>query len=70
MVDGHRKPVLSVAFSPNGKIVASGGSDDTIQIRDTQTGQLIQTMKGNGITARSLAFSPDGKMMASGYYAG
>ena len=38
--------VDSVIFSPNGKIIASGGNDNTIRLWDTQSGKQIQTFIG------------------------
>jgi WD40 repeat protein len=59
-------PVLSVAFSPDGKTLASGDYDKNIILWDVKTGQSIYTLSGHSDIVRILAFSPDGKKLASG----
>ena len=60
-------PVNSVAFSPDGKLVASGSDDNTIRFWDTATGrQRGKPLEGHSSPVRSVAFSPDGKLVASG----
>jgi WD40 repeat protein len=63
--DSHA--VLSVAFSPDGKILASGSADDTVTLWDLASGQLIgQLLQGHSDVVTSVAFSPDGKILVSG----
>ena len=59
---GHGLDVRSVAFSPDGKRLASVSSDDTVKVWDAQTGQELLTFQGGG---ESVAFSPDGHRLAS-----
>src|SRR5262249_48766716 len=59
-------PVLSVAFSPDGKRIVSGSEDRTLKVWDAQTGQETRTLEGHTGIVYSVAFSPDGKRIASG----
>jgi parallel beta-helix repeat protein len=63
---GHTSYVLSVAFSPDGKVLASGSGDTTIKLWDVATGTLLRTLQGHTDFVFSVAFSPDGKILASG----
>ena len=44
---GHTSIVNSVAFSPDGKIVASGGSDNSIKLWSVKTGQMLKSLEGH-----------------------
>ena len=55
-----------VAFSPDGKQVASGSYDKTVRLWDASTGAQLQKLKGHSGIVTSVAFSPDGKQVASG----
>jgi WD40 repeat protein len=62
---GHSEAVTAVAFSPNGRIFASGSGDRTIKVWDVSSGRELRTLRQpDWIT--TLAFSPDGLTLASG----
>ncbi|MGB9596295.1 MAG: protein kinase domain-containing protein [Candidatus Poribacteria bacterium] len=63
---GHIESISSLAFSPNGSMIASGSRDSTIKIWDSQTGQLIKTLAGQRNFITSIAFSPDSSSIVCG----
>ncbi|EXA29668.1 hypothetical protein FOVG_18859 [Fusarium oxysporum f. sp. pisi HDV247] len=63
---GHSGWIFSVAFSPDGKLIASGSLDDTIKIWNAATGEVKHTLEGHDGGVFSIAFSPDGNLIASG----
>ncbi len=62
---GHTAAVWSVAFSPNGKWLASASRDQTVKVWDVTSGQVKLTLEGHTDPVLSMAFSPDGKRLAS-----
>jgi len=67
-VPGSGGIVTSVAFSPDGKTLASAGG--TVQLRDLASGRIIGNLDTGLGDAESVAFSPDGKILATGNYDG
>src|SRR6266516_2758606 len=62
---GHRGPVLSVEWSPDGTRIASGSVDQTVQVWAAESGRLLQTCTGHRGPVLSVAWSPDGTRIAS-----
>jgi WD40 repeat protein len=62
---GHTDSVTDLAFSPDGKLLASASNDVTIKLWNVATGNLLQTLLGHSKPATSLAFSPDDATLAS-----
>jgi WD40 repeat protein len=65
-LQGHDDWVMSVSFSPDGKVLASGSGDKSIKLWNLETGSEIGTLQGHDDLVYSVSFSPDGKVLASG----
>ncbi len=63
---GHCSEVRSIAFSPDGKYLASGSEDNTVKLWSVQSQKEVTTLQGHSSYVYSVAFSPDGKYLASG----
>jgi WD40 repeat protein len=72
---GHSNAVNSIAFSPDGRLLASVGDDNSIKIWDASTSRLLRSLTEQVFTAKSravgtvdeIAFSPDGRSLASSH---
>src|SRR6266542_2893088 len=62
---GHRGMVRSLALSPDGALLASGGEDHQIRVWDAATYRLRLTLDGHTDTVNSVAFAPDNTLLAS-----
>lgn len=58
--------ILSVAFSPDGTLLATGDTNGEIRLWQVADEQLLRTCKGHTNWVRAVAFSPDGRILASG----
>ena len=65
IIDPIKVPVTAVAFSPDGKHLATGGADKLVHLWDVSTGKPVRTMQGHSMAITDLEFSPDGKRLAS-----
>ena len=61
----HTGPIIVVAWSPDGKYIASGSEDNTIIIWNPENGKFIQRLEGHTKTVRSIIWSNDSKTLFS-----
>jgi WD40 repeat protein len=65
-LEGHAGATQSVAFAPDGRTLATGGTDGLVRIWDVETGAPIHNLAGHVGNVPALAYSSDGALLASG----
>jgi WD40 repeat protein len=68
LLAGHDAPVWAVAFSPDGKTLASGSEQGTVLLHDGETFERQVALRGGAIQVRGLSFSRDGRRLAVAAY--
>jgi WD40 repeat protein len=65
-LSGHIRQVNSVAWSPDGKQIATASDDKTAKVWDVKTRKALLTLSGHSDSLVSVAWSPNGKWLATG----
>ena len=69
-LNGHFGGTRTIAFSPDGEHLASGGHDNAVRLWDVETGEELAAMVRHSDWVTTVDFSPDGKLLASAGYDG
>lgn len=65
LLAGHENAVFGLAWSPDGKYIASGGKDKTVRLWDSRTGTSVRVLTNQEDIVQCVAFSPDSKLLAA-----
>ena len=65
LLRGHEREITQMAWSPDGKMLASPSLDKTVCLWNVETGQHLHTLQGHAQVVRGVAWSPDGFRIAS-----
>ncbi|MFE1442154.1 trypsin-like peptidase domain-containing protein [Streptomyces sp. NPDC058739] len=65
-LSGHASEVRAVAYSPDGRILASGSMDHSVHLRNTRTMKILDRLRGHKDAVNAVAFSPDSPILATG----
>jgi WD40 repeat protein len=63
---GHNSFVLAVAYSPDGRRLASASAFGTVRLWDTSTWKQVRTIEAHPISVQCVTFSPDSRVLATG----
>jgi WD40 repeat protein len=59
-------PIRTLAFSPDGRLLATGAEDGGVEVWEATAGKLLHSFPPNDYAINALAFSPDGKLLVAG----
>ena len=65
IASGHQGAIQAIVWSPDGRLIASGGDDGTVRLWDAVTGAGLQTLVPGGKAISGLAFSKDSRTLVS-----
>jgi WD40 repeat protein/serine/threonine protein kinase len=66
ILEEHQRAVNQIAFSPDGKQLASAGNDAKVRIWDVSSGEVVHTLEGHKGEVLTVAWAPDGQALATG----